>query len=80
MRRSIAPQPLKIFDCLLAVVWSAVVNRVVLGKMPALTLGVIKDRRIAHVRGYDHRTGRCHCFQFKTGIAELRRLTKEVLA
>src|SRR5258706_11274564 len=38
MRRSAATQPLKILDCLLAVVWSAVVNRVILRKMPALAL------------------------------------------
>src|SRR6476646_9290881 len=31
MRRSSASQPRKILDCLLAVVWSAVVNRIVLG-------------------------------------------------
>src|SRR4029077_4382386 len=73
MRGSSAPQPLKILDCLLAVVWSAVVNRVVLGKMPALALGVVKGGRIAHVRGYDQRIGRCHSFQLQTRIAKLRR-------
>ncbi len=73
MRGSSAPQPLKILDCLLAVVWSAVVNRVILGKMPALALSIVKDGRMAHVRGYDQCIGRCHSFQLQTGIAKLRR-------
>src|SRR4029450_2433865 len=50
---SAATQPLKILDCLLAVVRVAVVNRVLLKEMPALALAIVKDGRIAHVRGYD---------------------------
>src|SRR6478672_718797 len=65
MRCSAATQPLKIFDCLLAVVRGAVVNRVVLWKMPALLLGIVKDGWIAHVRGYDQCIGRCRFFQFQ---------------
>ena len=53
MRCSSALQALKIFDCLFAVVRVAVVSRVLLEKMPAPALGIVKDGRIAHVRSYD---------------------------
>src|SRR6516165_11852598 len=61
---SAATQLFEILDCLLAIIRIAVVNRVVLQKVPALALGIIKDSRIAHVRGHDQCTRRCHFFQF----------------
>src|SRR5215813_10802129 len=73
MRGPAATQSLKIVDCLAAVVRIAVVDCVVLQKMPTLPLRIIKDSRIAHVRGHDQRIWRCRFVQFQTGASELRR-------
>src|SRR5215469_9615438 len=60
MCRSSATQPLKILDCLLAVIRRAVVNRIVLRTMPTLPLPVEKNGGITHVRSHDQCIGRCH--------------------
>src|SRR5262249_8106009 len=73
MRGPTAIQSLKIVDCLAAVVRIAVVDRVVLQEMPTLPLRIIKDGRIAHVRGHDQRIWRRRLVQFQTGASELRR-------
>src|SRR4030095_2825223 len=49
MRGPATTQPLKILDCLLAVVRIAVVDRVVLQEMPTPPLRVVKDGRVTHV-------------------------------
>src|SRR5262245_14167326 len=67
MRGPAATQSLKMVDCLAAVVRMAVVDRVVLQKMPTLPLRIIKNGRIAHVRGHDQRIWRCRFVQFQTG-------------
>src|SRR5439155_1005326 len=66
-----ATKLLKINDCLPAIVRIAIVNRVLLEKMPTFPLCVVKYRRVAVVRCDNQRIRCCAFSKFQTGIAKL---------
>src|SRR5439155_18231771 len=71
MRCPLAMQSLKVGNRLLAVLWSAAVNPLLLEKMPTFAISIIKYRWVAHVCGNDQCIRRCNFLKFQTGIAKL---------
>src|SRR5206468_1731808 len=68
--RAVSSQPLKIDNRLRAVFRFAIVDSILLQKMPAFAFGIIQNRWVTVIRRKHQRTCRCDSFQNQSRVAQ----------